>query len=94
MANNEVGFSRDINLLRENICFVDFRFPDGTVKRLRTTLNRAMLEGIEPVENCLFDLDRQKWFSLARVEDSQIEIYSENPPELKGADLFANKFIV
>lgn len=87
------NFSRDINLLKDNVCWVIFRFPDSSLKMLRTTLNLDLLEGIDPENNSLYDLDRQRWFNLKRVEGSQIEIYLE-PPELKGVDLFANKFIV
>jgi hypothetical protein len=93
LAMNDVTFSKDINVLKENICWVVFRFPDSSVKFLRTTLREDVLDGVEPEDNSLYDLDRQRWFNLNRVAGSQIEIYT-SIPELSEVDLFANKFIV
>lgn len=89
----EEQFSQDINILREKVCWVIFRFPDDSLKFLRTTLREDILEGLEAEEDSLYDLDRQRWFNLNRVAGSRLEIYT-TMPNLREVDLFANKFIV
>lgn len=86
-------FTRDLQVLREHVCWVVFRFQDGSVKALQTTLREDLLEGLPSKENCLYDLEKQKWFNLNRVKGSQIEIYL-TVPELTEVDWFANKYLI
>ena len=51
----DLEFSRDISLLKENLCWVIFRFPDDSLKMIKTTLREDLLEGLDVEENSLYD---------------------------------------
>jgi hypothetical protein len=89
---NNLEFSRDINLLKENLCWVIFRFPDNSVKMIKTTLREDLLEGLEVEKDSLYDFLTYSWLNLSKLGGSKIEIYLKEPI-LREVDLFANKFI-
>ncbi len=88
----DLEFSRDISLLKENLCWVIFRFPDDSLKMIKTTLREDLLEGLDVEENSLYDFLTYSWLNLSKVNGSKIEIYLKEPI-LREVDLFANKFI-
>ena len=85
---SDLEFSCDVNLLKTNLCWVIFRFPDNSLKMIKTTLRDDLLEGL----HSLYDFITYSWLNLSRVSGSRIEIYLAEPV-LREVDLFANKFI-
>lgn len=88
----DLDFSRDVNLLKTNLCWVIFRFHDNSLKMIKTTLCKDFLEGLKIEPDSLYDFLTYSWLKLSKMDGSEIEIYLKEP-ELKEVDLFANKFI-
>lgn len=81
-----------MNTLTQRKCWVLFRFPDGSVTYIFTTLNSELLEGIGTKANSMFDFNKMKWFNLNLVKTASAEVYLDLPT-LREVDVFANQFI-
>jgi hypothetical protein len=81
-----------IENLKQELCWVVFRFGDGSLKYLQTTLNQQLLAGIGVRQDALFDFELREWVELRRLTGARLEIYDVKP-ELREVDIFASKFI-
>ena len=85
-------YSTDISLLLNGVYWVIFRFEDGSVKLIRTSLNVEYIDNnVKPGH--LFDSLSNRYINLDRLSSSSIEIYSDRP-DLSEVDEFANKYII
>lgn len=82
----------NINILKEKMCWVIFRFPDDSIIFIQSTLNPDLLNGKIVKENSLYDFYRDCSFPLDLVKDTELEIFHEKP-NIREVDLFANKYI-
>ncbi|MNI75474.1 hypothetical protein D3C73_1316280 [compost metagenome] len=84
--------SKEVDILKQGIGYITFRYTDSSRKVIRTTLNETILEklGLDTTNNTLYDLETLKAFPIP--EDVTLSI-SASYPELGEVDKFANRFI-
>lgn len=81
-----------MSALKEQKCWVVFRYKDNSIIYLYTTLNEELLSGIPKVPDSFYDFNKNSWISMNTVQGAVVEIYTEKP-QLEEVDVFANTFI-
>lgn len=84
----------NISDLRNEIGWIAFTFPDGSVRAIRTTLNEEILSPVlkDKGNYDLYDLDKMRWVRTPSNPEVTITITREQPV-LREVDKFANRFI-
>lgn len=80
--------------LRTQIAWVTFRYPDESMRVIRTTLNPEILKSVldKKGDAQLYDLDKGRWVKMPSNSNVAMEI-TEERPELKGWMEFVNRFV-
>lgn len=84
-----------MEILNKGIGWVVQTMADGSVRVIRTSLNKDVLNsyGVQPRESYLFDLDRGTFYPI-REDAVSIDVYDKKPViDDKGVSDFVNKFI-
>ena len=86
------NFSQDITILLKGAHWVIFRFPDGSCKKIYTSLDRNIIDD-KIQSGFLFDMLTQRFLSLERIDGASIEIYQDEPT-MGEVNNFANRYIL
>ena len=84
----------EISDLFKSIGWITFRYPDGSKKYFRTTLDPEILDKIpgERVGNAMYDLDKFKWHVLPSNPEVELQV-TKDLPEVSEVDKFVHRFI-